>query len=157
MSTRAVAFAAGTVAKSAAEAAVAATEATAYVGTSRMRAGVANMPTRAIAEVLLRQTEKPMKHETLYEEAAKSGLMRSRTHFKHCLRMMKDQNRVKVICLGPEKPGSAKRKFSVGLTRKGVVVYSMRINSLEREQAVEVAEDMERRSVVRKPGMTDVF
>lgn len=95
-----------------------------------------NLPTRVIADVLLRAGPKPIAHEVLYQEADKSGLMRSHRHFKHCLRMMKDQNRVKVICLGPEKVGSAKRKFAVGLTRKGTILYTKYFKGFEAAKQV---------------------
>lgn len=64
-----------------------------------------------------------MDHMALYEDADKLGLMRSRRHFKHCLRMLKDQKRVQIICKGPVKPGSAKRAFAVKLTRRGERIY----------------------------------
>lgn len=85
---------------------------------------VKGMPTRTIAQVLLRQENEMMDHLVLYEETNKLGLLRSRRHFKHCLRMLKDQKRVAVICNGPVHPGSAKRAFKVKLTRRGSRIYT---------------------------------
>lgn len=94
---------------------------------------ISNMPTRAIASVLLQQDRNIMEHDALYSAVEKSGLMRSRRHFKHCLRMLKDQKRVAVICTGPESPGSAKRKFAVKLTRRGNAVYTKYSEAPQRE------------------------
>lgn len=85
---------------------------------------VRGMPTRQIANVLLQQERHMMDYELLYGEVEKSGLFRSKRHFKHCLRMLKGQDRVQVICRGPEKAGSAKRLFSVKLTRRGGNIYT---------------------------------
>lgn len=84
---------------------------------------VCNMPTRSIAQVLLRQDNLIMDHGALYQETDRLGLLRSHRHFKHCLRMLKIQKRVLIVCKGPEKPGSAKRAFSVKLTRRGQRIY----------------------------------
>lgn len=84
---------------------------------------VREMPTRQIAHVLLQQERNIMGHDTLFSEVEKSGLFRSRRHFKHCLRMLKDQKRARVICQGPERAGSAKRLFAVQLTRRGATIY----------------------------------
>lgn len=92
--------------------------------TARSLPWICNMPTRAIASVLLKQEKEMMDHADLFEEAEKSGLMRSRRHFKHCLRMMKNQKRICIICNGPEKVGSAKLKFSVKLTQRGSSIYT---------------------------------
>lgn len=85
--------------------------------------GVVNMPTRAIAAVLL-QTRRPIPHEELYDRANEYGLFNSRRHFKHCLKMMKGQDRVRVICDGPRYPGASRRAFSVELTRRGDAIYT---------------------------------
>lgn len=85
---------------------------------------VHNMPTRQIANVLLQQDRQMMDYDLLYGAVEQSGLFRSKRHFKHCLRMLKQQNRVQVICRGPEKAGSAKRLFSVKLTRRGCTIYT---------------------------------
>lgn len=85
--------------------------------------GVVNMPTRAIAAVLLKDGA-PVKHDELYERSAEYGLFNSKRHFKHCLKMMKLQKRVQSICLGPSYPGSSRNAFSVTLTKRGQTVYT---------------------------------
>lgn len=62
--------------------------------------GEVNMPSRSIAAVLLR-SEKPVQNKVLYEQAKEYGLLRSPRHFKHVLRMMKLQKRVKVMPSAP--------------------------------------------------------
>lgn len=91
------------------------------------------MPTRVIASVLLKEEREMMDHGALFDEVEKSGLLRSRRHFKHCLRMLKDQKRVLIICNGLEKVGSPKRKFSVKLTQRGSVIYTKYSQAPHRE------------------------
>lgn len=90
--------------------------------------GVVNIPTRAIAAVLLKEGG-PVRHEELYERSAEYGLFNSRRHFKHCLKMMKLQKRVQNICLGPSYPGSSRNAFSVTLTKRGQTVYTRYLGS----------------------------
>lgn len=85
--------------------------------------GVVNMPTRAIAAVLLKNRV-PVPHDELYELSDEYGLFKSKRHFKHCLKMMKQQDRVQVICNGPEYPGASRLSFSVKLTRRGDAIYT---------------------------------
>lgn len=106
----------------AAAAAPLATTKRAAVHALRAARGV-NMPSRAIAAVLLRAPG-PVAHDELYSSAAEYGLLKSRRHFKHVLKLMKGMKRLEVICLGPERPGSAKRAFSVKLTRRGQTIYT---------------------------------
>lgn len=84
---------------------------------------IQDLPTRAIADSLLGKEQYLFSHEKLYEEVNESGLFRSHRHFKHCLKMMRTQNRVKIVCNGPERIASAKLAFSVKLTAKGRSVY----------------------------------
>lgn len=58
--------------------------------------GEVNMPSRAIAAVLLR-SEEPVPNRQLFVEAHEYGLLKSHRHFKHVLKMMKAQRRVQVI------------------------------------------------------------
>lgn len=82
------------------------------------------MPTRMIAHVLLQRERPVMEHSDLFQEANASGMFRSHRHFKHCLKMMKHQKRVHIVCLGPERVGSPNRRFAVSLTKRGVHAYS---------------------------------
>jgi hypothetical protein len=63
---------------------------------ARAARGVVNMPSRAVAAVLLRADE-PVPNGQLYAEAREYGLLQSHRHFKHVLKMMKLQRRVQVI------------------------------------------------------------
>lgn len=65
-----------------------------------------------------------MDYDKLYGELEPSGLFRSKRHFKHCLRMLRTQQRVAMVCKGPERAGSARRSFAVKLTRRGSSIYS---------------------------------
>lgn len=85
--------------------------------------GVVNMPTRAIAAVLLR-AKAAVPHEELFERANEYSLFHSKRHFKHCLKMMKLQKRVRVICNGPQYPGASRLAFSIELTRRGGTIYT---------------------------------
>ena len=89
----------------------------------RNTVGILNMPTRAIAAVLLRHS-RPMKHGDLCTEASEYGLFRSKRHFKHVLKMMKLQRRIKVSSMGPAFPRSPKLAFSVNLTKRGEAIYT---------------------------------
>lgn len=84
--------------------------------------GVVNMPTRAIAAVLLKEGA-PVRNVDLYERASEYGFFNSHRHFKHVLRMMKKMDRVQVIAGPPETPGGDKRSFRTKLTRRGENVY----------------------------------
>ena len=97
---------------------------------------VEGMPTRAIADALLSKENYLAPHDALYDEVNQTGVLRSHRHFKHCLKMLKEQNRVRVICLGPEKVASNKRKFSVKLTSRGRSTYSF-FKSCYKENAEE--------------------
>lgn len=66
------------------------------VAAARAVRGAVNMPSRSIAAVLLR-AEAPVANGALYAAAREYGLLRSHRHFKHTLRMMKEQRRVQVI------------------------------------------------------------
>lgn len=85
--------------------------------------GVVNMPSRAIAAVLLRHEGKPIRHKDLYEKASEYGFLNSRTHFKHVLKMMKGMERIAINCVHPEKIGGSKLSYTVSLTAKGKKVY----------------------------------
>lgn len=85
---------------------------------------IRGMPTRAIADALMKRENRMAPHEELYNEINKTGILRSRRHFKHCLRMLRTQRRVDVICQGPDRVGSNRLKFAVKLTRRGDSVYS---------------------------------
>jgi hypothetical protein len=82
-----------------------------------------NMPTRAIAAVLLRADE-PVLYRDLYLRSSEYGLFQSHRHFKHVLRMMKGQRRVQVMTGPPERAGGSKLSFQVRLTRRGELIYS---------------------------------
>lgn len=84
--------------------------------------GEVNMPTRSIAAVLL-QEGGPVKNTELYERAAKFGLLKSRTHFKQVLKMMKTMKRVHIVAKPPEQIGGAKLMFCTKLTPRGEKVY----------------------------------
>lgn len=99
-----------------------ATAATASVQALRAARGVVNMPTRAIAAVLLR-ARAPVSHEELYRLSDEYALFYSRRHFKRCLRMMRDMQRVRIRSTGPQYPGANKQHFVVELTRRGETVY----------------------------------
>lgn len=85
--------------------------------------GVVNMPSRAIAAVLLK-AKSPMPRDELFEQASEYGMFNSKRHFKHVLKMMKKQNRIRMLCKGPEYPGSSKLAFEVALTRRGDTIYT---------------------------------
>ena len=85
---------------------------------------IREMPTRAIAAVLLDAKQYTLTHDELFKAANESDLIRSRRHFKHCLRLLKDQKRILSFSLGPERIGSANIKFAVKLTPKGAKIYS---------------------------------
>jgi hypothetical protein len=90
---------------------------------ARAMVGEVNMPSRAVAKVLLDAGE-PVLNRELYARASEFGLFNSHRHFKHVLRMMKGQGRVQVIPGPPERPGGAKLTFRTKLTRRGEAVYS---------------------------------
>lgn len=85
---------------------------------------VRNMPTRAIAHFLMRYDSHLAPHDELFNKVNDSGLMKSKRHFKHCLKMMRLQKRVDIVCLGPQRVGSSKLKFAVKLTKRGNAVFS---------------------------------
>lgn len=85
--------------------------------------GVVNMPSRAIAAVLLKARE-PVQNRVLYERASEYGFFASHRHFKHVLRMMKNMERVHVIAGPPEKPGGNKLTYKTKLTRRGERIYT---------------------------------
>lgn len=113
---------------------------------------VRNLPTRAIANVLLESDSYMASHDALYHAVDKTGLLRSRRHFKHCLRMMSDQKRVKVFCIGPEKVGSAKLKFSVKLTSRGRTIYGF-----YRRGTLGSLGKVEERAEGEQPGLKDAL
>ncbi len=90
----------------------------------RSRVGEVNMPTRAIAAVLLRARGSPVTPDDLYAQSNEYGLFNSKRHFKHCLKMMKNMERVRVKSLGPQYPGASKLQFGVELTRRGTQAYT---------------------------------
>lgn len=87
-------------------------------------AWIRGMPTRAIAAALLDAKHNTLTHEELFKVASESDLIRSRRHFKQCLRLLKDQKRTASFSLGPERVGSANIKFAVRLTLRGEKIYS---------------------------------
>ncbi|PXF41637.1 hypothetical protein BWQ96_08648 [Gracilariopsis chorda] len=111
---------------------------------------VRNMPTRAIAHFLMGYESRLAPHDELFDKVNASGLMRSKRHFKHCLKMMRLQKRVDVVCLGPQRVGSSTRKFAVKLTSRGNAVYRYYRNC-ERWQVEHGGERPKR------PGLTDAL
>lgn len=99
---------------------------------------IREMPTRAIAAALLEAERHTLTHEELFKAASESDLIRSRRHFKHCLRLLKDQKRAVSFSLGPERIGSANIKFAVRLTPRGAKIYSKyRVSEgIEKEQRI---------------------
>lgn len=94
-------------------------------GALRSELGVVNMPSRAIAAVLLR-AKSAVGHDELYNLSCEydSDMFRSKRHFKHCLRMMKTSERIRIRSVGPQYPGASKLGFVVELTRRGTAAYS---------------------------------
>jgi hypothetical protein len=120
--TRTAAYA---VAAAAVETAVAASGAAGRLSAKAARAviGEVNMPSRAVAKVLL-DAGGPVANRELYKLSAEFGMFHSHRHFKHVLRMMKGQRRVQVISGPPDRPGGSKLTYRTKLTRRGEVVYS---------------------------------
>jgi hypothetical protein len=85
--------------------------------------GEVNMPTRAVAAVLLKSSE-PLRSHDLYARSSEYGFFNSRRHFKHVLRMMKEQRRIQVITGPPERVGGSKLTFTIRLTRRGEQIYT---------------------------------
>lgn len=110
---------------------------------------IRGMPTRAITHILMGVNSRTVPREELYEKVEKMGCLRSRQHFTYSLRLMKKNKRVQVICLGLERVGYAKRKFSVKLTRRGEAAfqyfqeYELHLNEEEKGD--------------RKAGLTDAL
>jgi hypothetical protein len=82
-----------------------------------------NMPTRAIAAVLLK-ADGPVQCRELYTLSSEYGLFQSHRHFKHVLRMMKSQKRVQIMTGPPELAGGSKLSFKARLTRRGQLIYT---------------------------------
>lgn len=80
-------------------------------------------PTRMIVHKLLEKEKFTHGLRELWEEVEQTGMFKSKRHFKHCLKILKSRQRVDVICLGPQRVGSAKLKFSARLTRRGARTY----------------------------------
>lgn len=80
-------------------------------------------PTRMIAHKLLEKEKFTCGLLELWEEVEETGMFKSKRHFKHCLKLLKSRQRVDVMCIGPERVGSAKLKFSARLTRRGARTY----------------------------------
>lgn len=89
----------------------------------RPEAWTIGQPTRMIAHKLLEKEKFACGLRELWEEAEQTGMFKSKRHFKHCLKLLKSRQRVDVTCLGPERVGSAKLKFSARLTRRGARTY----------------------------------
>lgn len=130
-------------------AAKAATEAIApSVAALRSTIGEVNMPTRAIAAVLLRARGAPVTPEELYTQSNEYGLFNSKRHFKHCLKMMKGMKRVQVKSMGPQYPGASRLQFSVYLTRRGTAAYTRYLGETPPLPADHI---------VDSPGLTDAL
>lgn len=117
---RLLAMAAGVVAEAAPATAPVVQELSAKA--ARAVRGEVNMPSRAIAAVLL-LSETPVPNKVLYGAAKEYGNIEHHRHFKHVLRMMKGQNRVRVIAGPPEKVGGKKVTYCTQLTRRGRMIY----------------------------------
>jgi len=113
----------------------------------RNELGVVNMPSRAIAAVLLR-AKAAVGHDELYNLACEydATMFKSKRHFKHCLKMMKNSERIRIRSVGPQYPGASKLGFVVELTRRGTVAYTRYLgenpplpSSEETEQGEETA------------------
>lgn len=101
----------------------------AQAGKEEMRpAWVEDMPTRMIACKLLDRDRLMAGHKELYDEVNATGMLKSRRHFKHCLKLMRISQRIQVICQGPARVGSSRRIFAVKLTKRGQVIYSWHRN-----------------------------
>lgn len=108
-------------------------------------AWVEGKPTRAIASKLLDMPDHMAESHALYAKVNRSGLFRSRRHFKHCVKLMRSMKRVDMVCHGSSVPESTsvfpsesgavslnrskryqkeKLQFSIALTGRGRRVYS---------------------------------
>lgn len=107
----------------AATSASAASSASESAKSTRAARGAVNMPSRAIAAVLLRASA-PVRNRDLYFQAKEYGNIQHHKHFKHVLKMMKVQERVRIIPGPPEKIGGRKLTYCTQLTRRGEAVYT---------------------------------
>lgn len=89
--------------------------------------GVVNMPSRSIAAVLLR-SDAPVANGALFAGAREYGLLKSHRHFKHTLRMMKEQRRVQVI------PGPPVRHHVSFFKRRGGLRNLDRVVEMQRRE-----------------------